>query len=447
MGTRTLEARLTARLFALVGAVLVALGIASVVVTAHVLDESDTEAAWAHAVSASNALEREKTEGDSPEEALREVVADAQGEGVRLSILRGGTAAGVPMQALAPGVCALVIDDRGAPWQTCAAEGAEETLVMAGVPVAAHRAVVRELTRGMGTVVLVALLAMWLAVRKSLRGPLAELAAVARWTAHIAEAEPARPAPPTKTREIVQLEAAFGGLVKRLLEALARERASSAQIAHELRTPLTAIVAELQTLHCHNAFETAPDDEVTRAAIGRVLGDAGRLSDVIDAILVLSTSAQKSERDDAIVNVADLARELAPAGTSVEAPDEALVETDERLVRLALRNLIENARKYASGARVLRVSRDGAVARLSVVDDGPGLDPAARGRMFERYWRGAADSEGRGLGLALVRAVAERYGGCAEAQPGALGRGLEVSMTLERLVGWHDEAPEGCDPV
>ncbi len=443
MGPRALETRLTARLFALAGAVLVAVGVASVGVTAHELEASDTDAAWVHAVNTRDALEREKTEGDSPDEALREVIADAQGEGVRLSVRRGRTVAGVPMPpSIVPGKCAIVIDGRGAPWQTCAAEGAEETLVVAGVPVEAHRAVVRALFRGMGAVVAVALLAMWLAVRQSLRGPLAELAAVARWTAHMAEAEPARPPPPTQTREIAQLEGAFADLVQRLLEALARERASSAQIAHELRTPLTAIVAELQILHSRDTGQNAPSDEVTAAAIERVLGDVGRLSDVIEAILVLSTNAQKSERDDAIVNVADLVRELAPAGTSIEAPDEALVETDERLVRLALRNLIENARRYASGARVLRVSRDGFVARLSVVDDGPGLAPAARARMFERYWRGAADSEGRGLGLALVRAVAERYGGRAEARAGALGRGLEVSLTLDRLVGWHDEAPE-----
>jgi signal transduction histidine kinase len=137
-----------------------------------------------------------------------------------------------------------------------------------------------------------------------------------------------------------------------------------------------------------------------------------------------------------------LVRELAPSEARVEAPDEALLELDERLIRLAVRNLVDNARKYAAGPRVLRVSRSGDMARLAVIDDGPGLDVAARERMFERYWRGSADSEGRGLGLALVRAVAERYGGRAEARSGPGGRGLEVSMTFAPLVGWHDGNPE-----
>jgi signal transduction histidine kinase len=60
--------------------------------------------------------------------------------------------------------------------------------------------------------------------------------------------------------------------------------------------------------------------------------------------------------------------------------------------------------------------------------------------MFDRYWRAAADGSGSGLGLALVRAVAERHGGRAEARPGPEGRGLDVSITLAGLVGWHDGA-------
>jgi len=405
------------------------------------LERSDTDAAIGHANDVLQALERERLEGDSFDEALREVIASAEAEGVRVSIHRAGLVAGAAhLPAIVPGACATVVDERAEPWRVCSAGRDPATWVVAGVPTGAHHAVISALLRGMLAVVAIALLIMWLAVRTALRAPLDELAAVVHWTARVADVEPAVAPPPAQTLEIVQLQQAFDALVRRLLASLARERASSAHIAHELRTPLTAIVAELE------ALRALP---LARAAAERVLGDVARFTDVIDAILVLSAgdgaparaSAQQGDAMAAVVNLADVVRELAPPETRVEAPDEALLELDERLVRLALRNLVDNARKYAAGPRVLRVSRRGATARLAVIDDGPGLDVAARERMFERYWRGSADSEGRGLGLALVRAVAERYGGRAEACSGPGGRGLEVSMTFAPLVGWHDADP------
>jgi two-component system sensor histidine kinase TctE len=108
---------------------------------------------------------------------------------------------------------------------------------------------------------------------------------------------------------------------------------------------------------------------------------------------------------------------------------------------LALRNLVDNARKYGGGARAVRVSREEDHVRLTVVDEGPGVDADARARMFERYWRGTGDGEGRGLGLSFVRAVAERHGGEARAVPGPAGRGLEVSLTFGRLLAWREPAP------
>jgi signal transduction histidine kinase len=71
------------------------------------------------------------------------------------------------------------------------------------------------------------------------------------------------------------------------------------------------------------------------------------------------------------------------------------------------------------------------------VDDGPGLDQGARARMFDRYWRATAEEGGAGLGLALVRAVAELHEGRAEARGNASGRGLEVSITFPKLLDWH----------
>ena len=433
MGARPLEARLIARLLVLAAGVLAAVGVAAVVLTDRVLDASDTAGARSNALGGAEALERELAEGDAPADAIGEVISTSDGQHLRLTVRRraGETrSSGSPLPDLAAGECATVTDERREPWRTCAARGGEYSIV-AAVPMAPHRAAVGTLARGMLAVLLVAMGALWLAVRGVVRGPIAELTALVGWTERIVKTEQAAAPPVSRTREIAQLETAFDTLVRRLLDALARERANSAHIAHELRTPLTAMVAELETLRL-------PDD-ATRVAVTRVRSDAARLAAVIDAILVLS-DARPAARSEAIVNVADLARDRAPSGARVEAPDEALVAGDEHLVGLALRNLIENADKYGAGVRLVRVSREGADVRVAVIDGGRGLDEPARGKMFDRYWRGSADGEGSGLGLALVRAVAERHGGRAEASPGPGGQGLNVSFTLEPVVGWHESA-------
>jgi signal transduction histidine kinase len=431
MGTRALEARLTARLLALMAALLAAVGVAAVLLSRHVLDTSDTEAARSRAQTTWEALAHERSEGDTLEQAFAEVAGTGEAQGIHVQVRTEAQTVGAKMlPPLSPADCATVVDAEGEPWRACAA-GDPAAVIVAAIPIGAHVTALRALAREMLAVVAIALVATWFAIWSALKSPLTELAALVRWTASIVEAEPANDPPPAKTEEIARLEAAFEGLVRRLLQALARERANSAHMAHELRTPLTSIMTELEVVRAAH--------EGARPAIDRVLGDVARFADVIEAILALS--GPHDARGEAIINIADVARELAPAGSRLEAPDEALVAGDERLVRLALRNLMDNARKYAAGVRLVRLTREGAKVRVTVIDEGPGLSEDARNRMFERYWRGSADGEGRGLGLALVRAVAERHGGQAEAHAGAGGIGLEVSMTFDKLTVWHDQPP------
>lgn len=428
MGAGTLEARLTRWMLGLAGVVLVSVGATAAIVADRGLDASDTASCRGSAAAAAGAIERELDEGDPVEQVVDEVTRDDRAQGVRLAVLRPANAArvGVGIPDLPEGFCTTV-DDHGAPWRVCGA-ASPRAAVVAAVPIGEHRSLARNLTRAIALAVALGLAALWVAVRTAVRGSLRELTALVGWTGRIVESEAAVPPPRAETREVAQLEAAFDTLVRRLLDALARERANSAHIAHELRTPLTAMSAELEAL-------TLPDD-AGRDAVRRVRADVVRLADVIEAILVLSDTRRRSA-GRSVVNVADVARAGLPEGARVEAPDEALVEGDERLVALALRNLVENAAKYGVGVELVSVTRDGDMVRLAVLDRGPGVPKETRERMFERYWRGTADGEGKGLGLALVRAVSELHGGRARAEPGPAG-GLEVSLTLGKTVGWHD---------
>ncbi|HEY6512997.1 MAG TPA: ATP-binding protein, partial [Burkholderiaceae bacterium] len=105
------------------------------------------------------------------------------------------------------------------------------------------------------------------------------------------------------------------------------------------------------------------------------------------------------------------------------------VTGDERLLRRALRNLLENARRYGAGEIEVSVESDGSSARLRVGDRGPGVPEAYRERIFEAFFRlpGHAEREGGvGLGLSLVRQIAERHGGSVRCEAREGGGSLFV---------------------
>lgn len=434
MGGRSLEAVLRARVLAFVGPALLAVGLATLAITSHSLDALDDASARDRALAALRMLRAEQAEGDALDTAVREVMIAAQADGARLVLRVEGSVHVDPAVPSMPeellGItdrCATARDTVGRHWRACAATDGSAMAVVA-ISIDAHRAVLRTISLWTAAIVLLALVGVALAARLAVKRPLASLGALAAWSERVVAGE-ALPAPPgtSDTSEIARLSASFDDLVRRIFAALDRERASSAHIAHELRTPLTAIRGELEALGPSGG-----------EAFRRMLGDVDRLTHVIDAVLVLSNPT-KPTTPDAVVNLADIARELAPAGTRVEAPDEALIEGDARLVQLAVRNLFDNAAKYSGhGATEVRVSRDADRVTIAVLDDGPGLDASAREKIFDRYWREAQDGAGSGLGLALVRAVAERHGGAANARPNPSGRGLEVSISFAYVVGWHD---------
>ena len=422
MGAPSLEARLRARLALVLAPTLTVLALVAVFVTSHALDAVDDARARSIARGVAQSVRFELSEGDTMEDALREAAAGYDAHDVRVAFAKA------PPAERSENAC-VSRSLEGAAWRTCTTTK-DGLRVEVTLRTDAHEAALFTLAQWMVGVVLLAIGGSFVAARFALRAPLAELVRLGGWAARMSSGELAPP-PTGTTREIETVSRACGELVQQLTLALTRERASSAHIAHELRTPLTAIIAELGAM---------PSGD---ARVERVRGDAERLARVIDAILLLSLPS-RSRRADTVVNVADVARRLAPAGAAVEAPDEALVEAEPHLVELAIHNLLENAAKYApGGASAVRVTRESDRLRVGVCDRGPALDDATRDRMFERYWRETAEGDGNGLGLglALVRAVAERHGGEATAKNLPENAGKDVGFTMGPLLGWHAEEP------
>jgi signal transduction histidine kinase len=233
--------------------------------------------------------------------------------------------------------------------------------------------------------------------------------------------------------------------LNRMLAALERsregERRFVADASHELRNPLAALRGNAEYLARHGA---------DREALADLQADAERLSRLVDELLALARE-DAAAVPDTEVRLDALA--LAAAGGRVRAatPDPGLVRGDEQALERAVGNLIENALAHGpeDGPVEVTVTHAGDEVRLTVTDTGPGIPPGQVEAATTRFWRGedARARPGSGLGLALVRATAERHGGRLEI---AGPRIAIVLPALRRLSGdggrTQADGPGGSEP-
>lgn len=221
--------------------------------------------------------------------------------------------------------------------------------------------------------------------------------------------------------EVAAVAASFNQAAERIEALVASHKSLLANASHELRSPLARMKMALSLLE-----DTT--DPVQRERLGReVRTNIGELDTLVEEVLLASRlDAQAASFMPVPVDVIPLAaEEAAQVGAELQATQGKLVVPgDERLLRRALRNLLENARRYGNGSEItLHAQRQGARVELRVRDGGPGVPEALRERIFEPFFRlpGHAEREGGiGLGLALVKQIAERHGGRVrcEANPG-----------------------------
>jgi len=237
--------------------------------------------------------------------------------------------------------------------------------------------------------------------------------------------------------EIAPLVEALNALLARLEGEIASQRRFVADAAHALRTPLTAI--RLQSQLARQTRQTAAGE----AALASLHEGIERTSHLVEQLLGMARlEAGLRGRAGEPVRLDELAkRVVSEFSTQAEARHIDLGVTDCQAVtvlgqsdglRVMLANLVDNALRYTpQGGRVdVAVRMEGAGAVLSVADTGPGIPAAERLRVFDRFYRLAgADIPGNGLGLAIVREVAESLGGEVRLDA-AEGGGLVASVRL-----------------
>jgi signal transduction histidine kinase len=239
--------------------------------------------------------------------------------------------------------------------------------------------------------------------------------------------------------EIEPLVDELNRLLERLQRAFSAQSAFIADAAHELRSPLTALRLQLQLL------DRAPDQPARLEARGRLGAAVERSIHLVEQLLALAR-AEPQETLDALGEI-DLAAAAAAGVTdthelalargielSLDAPQNILVRGDHEALRTLVRNLVDNAVRYApSGGSVQVLCRaTDRQATLEVVDTGPGIAAADRERVFDRFYRRAKEGEsGTGLGLAIVKAIADRHNARITLDE-RLGGGLRVAVSFPR---------------
>jgi two-component system OmpR family sensor kinase len=257
---------------------------------------------------------------------------------------------------------------------------------------------------------------IWLVVRRGME-PFARLAgAVTARTPSALEPFEEQGVP----QEALPLIRSLNDLLARLRTAMAAQRAFVADAAHELRTPLAALKLQLQLA------ERAPDAAARAAAMGELAGGLERGTHLVQQLLTLArldpgagSPAARARLDlaalvrQAVADHAVLAEAKEIDLGAARADDGAAVDAEPAALRTLLANLVDNALRYTPAGGKVDVSAgvDGGTPFLEVADTGPGIAAAERARVFDRFYRSPGAAEGgSGLGLSIVKAIADRHG-------------------------------------
>ena len=227
--------------------------------------------------------------------------------------------------------------------------------------------------------------------------------------------------------EVLPIVQAVNGALARLEQAADTQREFLRHAAHQLRTPMMVLSARAQAL----------DDSTTAAELR---DDIKQLSRIIAQLLQLNEIDALPDSGKAVADLGavgeavseELRASAARRHKTIELTRPAapvLVRADPNVIEIAVRNLVENAIDHSAPGSTIGLNI-GADARVEVVDAGPGIPDELRGRIFEPFWSGDPQGSSAGLGLTIVKRVAERYGARVVVAT-APGGGASFSMYFE----------------
>jgi two-component system OmpR family sensor kinase len=279
-----------------------------------------------------------------------------------------------------------------------------------------------------------ALLASWLVAGRALK-PLKDVAGAADEIGRVRDF--GRRLPKRGSRdEVALLSTSFNRMLEQLQDSFDSQRRFVADASHELRTPLTTIQGNAGLL----ARGPALPDDVRRAAADDIAAETARMTRLVDRMLTLARADSGLSLDLAAIELAPLIVEVCRQARTVH-PDrelhceakDAAVAGDEDAIRQLMWILIDNALRHARSLVEVRLTTEAEWARLTVSDDGAGIAPGDRERVFERFFRSdhARHEPGAGLGLSIARWIVEQHHGrilAGEAPSG--GAAMYVDLPL-----------------
>ena len=268
----------------------------------------------------------------------------------------------------------------------------------------------------------------WAVARAGL-APVARLASVAEQVT--ATGDPGRRVQVDRQDELGRLAASFNSMLGALQQSLTAQRRLVSDASHELRTPLASLRVNVELLADDPGLPAAERQEV----LARVVDQVAELSRLVASVTELARGETPSDGwgpvrlDEVAASAVEAARRDWPKTAFTADLESCVVEGSADRLRVAIRNLLDNAAKFGPRADPVEVRLAG--GSLTVRDHGPGISPDDVPHVFDRFYRSlsARAVPGSGLGLAVVREIARGHGGTVAAES-PVGGGTVMRLTV-----------------